>query len=425
MTVKKVEFPKALSCLFDESKRYVIIYGGRGGLKSWSTAAALVLRAAKKPLRVLCAREIQRSLSESVHQLLKDQIIRLGLESAYTVLDSEIRGHNGSLFMFTGLRHQVSSIKSKEGIDILWVEEAESVSKNSWDTVVPTIRKEGSQIIVTFNPDIEESESYQRFVINPPTNSAVVKTTYRDNPWFPATLEQERLDLMKKDPTAYDNVWEGNPLAAIAGAIFAKELQKATEEGRITNVPHEKTKPVDMYLDLGRSDMTSIWFKQQVAYENRLLKYYENNGEHFSHYIMYMKNLPYAYGTIYLPHDAENELLSATKTIKQQVQDAFPSVRVVVVPRIAQKALAIDSARGMMGTCYWDKEGCADGLSHLRKYHYKTDPETGKVSKEPEHDVHSNAADAFMAIGQSTLPAAKPKQPQPHRQIIRRSGIIH
>jgi phage terminase large subunit len=219
--------------------------------------------------------------------------------------------------------------------------------------------------------------------------------------------------LKEKNYPEYLNVWEGHCKAAVEGAIFAKEIQKAQEEGRITKVPYEKTKPVDVHFDLGRNDKTAIWFVQQIAFEFRHLRYYENSREHFSHYIQHLKSLPYAYGTFYLPHDAENELLAAEKTIKQQMLDAFPGCKVIVVPRIPKKALAIDAARGIADRCYWDQELCADGINCLRRYAYIHDPETGRISREPDHDTPwSHGADAWMSIGQSTLPVVKPKQPR-------------
>ena len=386
---------------------YYVIKGGRGSAKSESVGRKLLIKGMASPRKIVCGREFQSSIKESVYDMLADFISTYNLDTFYNVLKTEIRGVNGTTISFVGLRHSINSIKSMHDVDDFWGEEAQTFSANTLKILLPTIRKDGSSLYFTMNPDLEEDPAYQMLVANPPPKTLVLTVNYDQNPYFPERLRH----LMEKDKNEdyerYLNIWEGKCRAAVEGAIFAKELQKATEERRITDVPYEKTKPVDLYFDLGRSDLTSIWFHQQISFESRLLRYYENGGEHFSHYIQYLKSLPYAYGTIYLPHDAENELLSSTKTIKQQALDAFPGVRIVVIPRIPQKALAIDSARGMMDTCYFDKTLCADGLSHLRKYHYKTDPETGKISREPEHDVHSNCADSFMAIGQARIPERK------------------
>ena len=410
----EVQFPKKLRCLLNEELRYIILYGGRGGLKSWSTARALLLRGKHKQLRILCAREIQRSIGESVHQLLKDQIALLDLDNFYEVTNNEIRGRNGTLFFFAGLRHNIASIKSKEGIDVCWIEEAETVSKNSWDTLIPTIRKEGSQIIVSFNPDIEESETYQRYVVTPPENSEVVKTTYKDNPWFPQVLEQERLEMKEKDPVSYDNIWEGNPRAAVEGAVFEKEMTNTAQEGRITHVPYDPSKPVHTFWDLGYSDHTAIWFAQIIGFEYRLIRYYENKKFKLPHYIKYIQDQEYIYGTHYVPHDADSDDVNYEKTIKGKLEDALHNV--IVVPRISKKALSIDAARITFPLCYFDKDLCSDGLTALRRYAYKVDEETGRTSKEPDHSPWSHGADAFQCLAMALSDAEPARQTTPSLQ---------
>lgn len=418
----EVEFPEKLKFLFKPA-RYKVAYGGRGGAKSWGFARALLILGASKPLRILCAREIQKSIKDSVHQLLKDQIIALGLESFYTVTNTAIVGKNGTQFGFEGLKHNITNIKSWEGADLCWVEEAHTVSKSSWDVLIPTIRKEGSEIWLTFNPELEEDETYQRFIVSRPPGSEVVKINWQDNPWFPDVLRQEKDYLKHKDPVAYENVWEGRCKQAIEGAIFAKELQKAAEDGRITEVPYNPSVPVDCYLDLGHSDQTAIWFGQMVGFQHRFLRYYANSQEKVAHYIKYMKELPYAYGTIYLPHDADHEQLGQDKTITQQFRAAFSSV--VVVPRVSSKANSIEAARTIFPMAYFDKSLCADGLACLRRYAYKVDMETGKIGKDPDHSIWSHGADAFQCAGM----AMHPQVPIPKRQArrlperMRRAGI--
>jgi phage terminase large subunit len=404
-----LELPEKLDFLF-EPHRYKGAYGGRGGTKSWGFASALLAQGADQPLRIGCGREIQKSIADSVHQLLKNRIQAMGLEHKYRIHESYIEGTNRTLITFHGLRHNIANIKSLEGCDRFWVEEAESVSKSSWDTLIPTIRKPGSEIWLTWNPDLEEAETHQRFVVNPPPNSKIVKIGWQDNPWFPDVLRQEMEYLKQKDYPAYLNVWEGHCKAAIEGAIFARELELATEEGRITSVPYDPKKTVHAYFDLGFSDQAAIWFGQVVGMEFHWLRYYANSQEKAAHYIKYMKELPYAYGTIYLPHDAANETMAADKTIARQFSEAFSSV--VTVPRTPKKALSIDAARSIFPMSYFDKELCADGLSCLRRYHYKVDIETGKIGKEPEHDVHSHGADAFQTAGQAIRQERKPNIPR-------------
>ena len=185
--------PEKLEPLY-QPRRYKVMHGGRGGGKSHGVAQVLLDMGARNALRILCAREIQKSMRDSVHRLLKDYIVKLGLQSFYEVLDNEIRGSNGTLFLFSGLQsHTVDSIKSFEGADIVWVEEAHGVSKKSWDVLTPTIRKEGSEIWMTLNPDMETDETYQRFIASKSTDTWVCEVNWRDNPWFPEVLNQERL----------------------------------------------------------------------------------------------------------------------------------------------------------------------------------------------------------------------------------------
>jgi len=209
---QQVQFPAKTRFLF-EPHRYKVLHGGRGSTKSWSIARALLLMGANKPLRILCAREIQRSIADSVLRLLADQIEFLGLQAVYEVQRSYIRSKiNGTLFLFEGLRSNVTKIKSLEGIDVCWVEEAEAISEESWDILIPTIRKPGSEIWVSFNPDLEEDPTYQRYVINPPPHAKVVEMNFSDNPWFKdSELVAEEEYKRRVDPEAHAWIWGGKP----------------------------------------------------------------------------------------------------------------------------------------------------------------------------------------------------------------------
>jgi phage terminase large subunit len=215
------DLPLAFELLFRPA-RYKVLWGGRGAAKSWSIARALVLLAVQFKLRILCAREYQSSIADSVHRLLTDQIWALGLERYFTITQNSIESASGSQFIFKGLRKSIQEIKSTEGIDICWVEEAQSVSNDSWDILIPTVRKHGSEIWVSFNPNDEEDPTYQRMVLAPPPGAVVRKVGWEDNPWFPETLERERLYLRSIDLEAYDHIWGGNPKAITDAVIFGK-----------------------------------------------------------------------------------------------------------------------------------------------------------------------------------------------------------
>lgn len=215
----RVKIPPFYSFMARPS-RYKSVHGGRGAARSWTFARLLAGMATSRKMRVLCTREYQSSIKESVHQLLSLQIEQLGLSSFYTISREAIRSTVGSEFIFKGLRVNPLEIKSLEGIDICWVEEAQSISKESWEILIPTIRKDGSEIWLSWNTGEVDDPTYQRFVASQPDDCISVKATWRDNPYFPAVLEKERAYLQRVDPDAYDWVWEGNPRSISDACIF-------------------------------------------------------------------------------------------------------------------------------------------------------------------------------------------------------------
>lgn len=391
------EFPEALQFLFRPA-RYKVAYGGRGGSKSWGFARALILQGAERPLRILCCREIQKSIKDSVHKLLKDQIHLLELDHFFDVQETSIKGINGTEFFFVGLRHNASNIKSYESVDRCWVEEAHIVSKSSWEILIPTIRREGSEIWISFNPELADDETYKRFVLNPPEDAIVTKINWSDNPFFPDVLYREMLALKMRDPDAWLNIWEGNCREILEGAIFAEELRLCKAEDRICNIPYDPSHPVDVYWDLGFADHTTMWFVQPIGFEIRLIDYYQNHLLGLQHYLKVLQDKKYLYRTMYLPHDADHQTLAAGgRSIAKQVGAA--GYRARVLERIPFKGLGIAAARAVFPMCYFDEARTAEGLQALRHYRYDYDQDTGKWSDNPMHDWASHAADAFQSIG--------------------------
>ena len=424
MTVVQANWPKALQCLFWDNVnglpvRYRVLYGGRGSGKSWGIARALVVLAAQKPLRVLCARELQNSVRDSVHRVLCDQIDALGLGGFYRIEQNRIFcPSTGSEFSFEGIRNNITKIKSYEGIDICWVEEADKVTQNSWEVLIPTIRKDGSEIWVSFNPNLESDDTYVRFVLHPPKNAIVQKVNWRDNPFFAPVLKQEMLDLKARDRDAYLHVWEGECRRSLSGAVYADELRDCAEEGRITSVPHVASSSVNVYFDIGYSDSTSIVFEQYVGMQRRIVDFYENRLKALEHYIHILKTRRgstgglYDYGTVWLPHDAKAKSLGSKKSVQEQMKEAGFNVR--ITPRLS-KFDGIIAARSIFPTCWFDAARCEKGLLHaLRHYHYEENKDTGVLSGEPKHDWSSHAADAFRYLavasqGESGSKATKVK----------------
>jgi phage terminase large subunit len=204
----RITIPPAFDFL-GEAARYLVAYGGRGSAKSWSICRRLLREALWKPIRVLCCREIQLSIEESVHHLIESQIAELGLAHYFEVLEKRITSKAGAEFVFAGLRSNVAKIMSFEAIDRVWVEEAAAISHNSWEKLIPTIRRPGSQLLISFNPDLEDDPTYKRFIKSPPPDAIVRKVSWRDNPHFPEELRREKDYLSSVDPDAYEHVWEG------------------------------------------------------------------------------------------------------------------------------------------------------------------------------------------------------------------------
>jgi len=398
-----IEFPEPLRCLF-LPKRTKVLYGGRGAGRSWGAARALLLQGTTAPLRNLCVRELQNSMADSVHKLLSDQIGAMGLDSFYDIQANKIIGKplqkadktwDSTTFAFEGIKNNTTKIKSYEGIDRCWVEEANKVSKTSWEILIPTIRKEDSEIWLTFNPELKTDYTYKRFVLNPSPDSFVVKMTWRDNPWFPEVLRKEMLELRERDYDAYLNVWEGHCREILEGVVYAKELRAAQEEQRITKVPWDRETPVQTFWDLGRADATAIWFAQRVGMEYRVLRYYENSGPDIHHYLQYCQSLPYTYGDFWLPHDAKAKRLGTKRSIEEIVRNSGRTVRIVPKLSIAD---GINAGRIMFSSLWFDESNCEEGIDRLRHYRFRV--VEGQYSDSPMHDENSHAADAlrYMAL---------------------------
>ncbi len=205
------------------SVRYRVAHGGRGGTKSWNFARALLVLGATRKLRILCAREFQNSIKQSVKKTLEIQIEKMGMDGFYSISATEIVGRNGTEFIFHGLHHNIETIKSLEDIDVCWVEEAATISKESWEVLVPTIRKQGSEIWVSFNPKFPADPIYRLFCgDNPPANAIIREVSWRDNPFLSDTLREEREAMLERDPEGEAHVWGGLPWTRSDSQVLVK-----------------------------------------------------------------------------------------------------------------------------------------------------------------------------------------------------------
>lgn len=433
--MSQISFPEKLAPLFSPC-RYKELHGGRGGAKSWGVARALLLQGREKPLRILCAREFQNSIKDSVLKLLGDQVEEMGLGYFYEVQTQAIKGANGTEFAFEGLRQNITRIKSYEAVDRVWIEEAQTVSKNSWDILIPTIRKNGSEIWLTWNPEFEDDETYLRFIKHPPKNCVHIEMSWRDNPWFPQVLEQEKEELKLRDPDSYDHVWEGKCRQWLEGAIYARELRKAYEDKRISKVPYDNAVPVYTAWDLGHTDDTAIWWYQVIAGEIHILESYASSGGSLSEYASQIlgrevtidlvgedvvakvgkkieglgHRRQYKYKRHWLPHDAKAKTLAAKgKSIIQQLAAALDLTNLAIVPDIGVED-GIQAARMMFGRCYFDEQGCDPGLKALRRYQREKQQDERSYKKIPKHDWTSHYADAFRMLAVATQNEVKPPE---------------
>ena len=420
----KIDFIKKLQPLFIPAP-YKVLYGGRGGGKTIALAQAALILGAKHKLRIGCFREIQKSIRESVHNVLEQEIEKLNLVTPdgkpfYKVKESVIEGANGTEFFFMGLRHNLNSIKSTHGIDIAWVEEAAPIRSGAWNVFEPTIRRDppygpfelGSEIWISFNPELDTDETYVRFVKNKhllPSGSIVIDINYYDNKFFPEILRRQMETAKARNYNDYLTVWEGKTRVTLDGAIFAKEIQLAEKEARICRVNVDKSKPVETFWDLGKRDHTAIWFVQRVGMDFNIIDFYQNTGETMPHYISELQKRGYSYGICHLPHDGTASNVLTDRTAERQLRAA--GFRVRVVPRVAKKSISINAARSIFDQCYFDRDRTVEGVHALRRYRYDVD-ENGQYSREPLHNEDSDAADAFQQIGLSLKTESESKKPK-------------
>lgn len=395
MPKQRVDLPEALAFLFKPA-RFKFLRGGRGSGKSWGVARALLIQGAQEPHRILCAREIQDSIKDSVHRLLSDQIEAMGLSSFYGVLRDEIRGKNGTLFLFKGLSDLTAdSVKSFEGCTRVWLEEAQSISKRSWSILTPTIRAPGSEIWSTYNPQLETDETHRRAVVLPYPDTQSVVMNWRENPWFPDVLDKERRhDRDTLPPEQYAHIWEGQCLPAVQGAIYAAEVQAATQQGRIRPVPIDPVLKTHAVFDLGWNDSMSIILVQRQGSELRIVGFLEDSHRTLADYSADLKAMRHNWGEVWLPHDGRSKNIQTGRSAEETMRQLGWAVRIVPQDDIEN---GIRNARMVWPRIFFDQAQAAELVEHLKRYRRKVSAQTNEPGP-PLHDEHSHAADAFRYL---------------------------
>lgn len=390
----KWQFPEKAGFLFQPA-RFKVLYGGRDSAKSWSVARWLLLDGAEQPLPIGCFREVQKSIKDSVHQLLTNQVEELGLTGFYEILRDEIRGENGTFFRFAGLSAQTrDSIKSFEGLKRAWVEEAQTVSKRSWDILEPTIRAPGSEIIATFNPDMDTDETYKRFVSNPSPEVVAVKMNWVDNPWRSQVLDAARERMQREAPEDYAHIYEGECRPAVEGAIYYNEVSALRSSGRLCNVPYDPMLKVHVITDLGFNDYMSLLLVQRLGSEIRIIRYIEDRMRYIPSYHQELTDLKLNYGKLYLPHDGKAKHVTGSSA-QEQFQALGWDVEIVEDIGLEQ---GIRKTREVFPRFLIDKTHAGDLLSRLGRYRRRVNSE-GQAST-PVHDDESHGADGtrYLAI---------------------------
>jgi phage terminase large subunit len=345
----------------------------------------------------------------------------MGLASFFDVQRTAIYAKNGSRFIFEGLKSNITKIKSMEGINIVWVEEAESVSFTSWETLIPTIRAPGSEIWVSFNPRDEIDDTYDRFVTEDPEDALVLKVNWQDNPWFPDELRKEKDKLKVKDENLYKWIWEGEPIANHDGAYWQKYIRPA----QVKDFAIDPKLPVLTYWDLGISDDMAIWFVQQLGSEIRVIHSYANYGEGLNHYINYLHDFRDKHNIVYDKHWAPHDIsVRELTTGKSRLETAASmGINFMTVPQIPVED-GIHAVRFILARCWFNQSMTLDGVKSLKGYRREFDEAKGVFKQNPLHNWASHYADAFryfaVAHSEPVNQMARPVTAKKRIQVGRR-----
>ena len=381
-------------------------------------ACPMTTAQANQPGVIVCGREFMNSLDESSLAEVKGAIeSEPWLAERYDVGDRFIRTKDRRIeFAFIGLRHNLASVKSKSRIRLLWVDEAEPVSETAWHTADNTVREEGSETWVTWNPERKNSATHKRFRADPPKEAKFAELNWRDNPWFPDLLNKKRLADKEKRPDQYAHIWDGDFVTVVEGAYFAKFLTDAKGKGRIGNVSPDPLMTYRAFFDIGgtgaRADACTIWIAQFIGREIRVLDYYEAIGQPLATHVTWLRDHGYEKANIWLPHDGATHDKVHDVSYESALKAAgFP---VEVVPNQGKGAakMRIEAARRLFPSIWFNAGTTEAGRDALGWYHEKRSDDDRNVGLGPEHDWASHGADAFglMCVAYEAPNVAEPEE---------------
>jgi phage terminase large subunit len=377
--------------------RYKAAHGGRGSGKSHFFAGLLVDDHYRNPgMRSVCVREVQKSLKDSAKKLIENKIAEFGLGAAegFECLEHETRTPGGGLIIYQGMQdHTAESIKSLEGFDRAWVEEAQTLSPTSLKLLRPTIRAPGSELWFSWNPRLKSDPVDKLFRDKErPTHAVVVEANWDANYWFPPELEEERTDCLRMDPDQYDHIWEGGYITISEGAYFAKQLTEAKR--RIGHVAADPLMEYRAFWDIGTRDATAIWVAQFVGREIRVLDYYEAVGQPLAAHLGWLRDRGYGSALCVLPHDGEAADHLTAEKFADHIRSA--GFRVLTVKNQGKGAALkrVEAARRLFPSIWFNEPTTQPGRDALGWYHEKRDDKRN-IGLGPEHDWSSHGADAF------------------------------
>lgn len=423
MATVRLEVPPKLIPVFDGEADIRGSYGGRGSGKTRTFAKMSAVRAymwskAGREGVILCGRQFMNSLDESSLEEVKAAIrSEPWLEPHFDIGEKYIRTRDGRVqYKFAGLDRNIDSIKSKARILLCWVDEAEPVSEEAWQTLIPTLREEDSELWVTWNPKRKGSATDLRFKGSTDPRTKIVEMNWRDNPWFPAILERVRVKDLDERPDQYEHIWEGGYAKIMAGAYFARQIAEMKAQGRLSRVAADPLMTIRAVWDIGgtgaKADATSIWICQFVGREIRVLDYYEAQGQPLAAHVQWLKDNKYGKALCILPHDGVSNDRVYSVSYEGALRDAGFEVRTIPNQGTGAASLRIEAARRMFPSIWMNEATTEAGLYALGAYHAKRDEVRG-IDLGPNHDWSSHAADAFglMCVTYETpeTPGQKPK----------------
>jgi phage terminase large subunit len=406
MSILQIKTAKVFLPLLQPA-RYKGVWGGRGSGKSQFFGDLMVEEHLMYPgHRSVCIREVQKTLNESAKRLIEDKIEEYGLaKQGFRILRDRIETPGDGVIIFMGMAdHNNESIKSLEGFDRAWFEEAQTASKRSLQLLRPTIRKPGSELWFSWNPSrkVDAVDVLLRGS-GLPSSHCVVKANWDDNPWLPDVLNEERLDDKKNFPDSYDHVWDGGYITAQDGAYFAAHLLKARGEQRINQrINVDPMFRVRIFCDIGgtgaKSDAFTMWAVQYVGHEIRLLNYYESQGQPISAHNNWLRDNDYLpkVADIYLPHDGDNGEKVYDVTYKSAFEGLGYDVEIVPNQGKGAAMMRVNESRSKFHMMYFDAK-CEAGVQAIGWYHEKKDDARG-IGLGPDHDWSSHAADSFGMV---------------------------